>query len=107
MPNRLALNTGARVTAGAGFAVNASTVFGQNIYVVGDNAALRNWNTADAISLSPAGYPVWTVEIAMPAGTAFQYKYIRKDGSGNVTWESGANRTATVPPSGLVRLNDT
>ena len=35
------------------------------------------------------------------------HKYIRKDASGAVTWESGANRTATVPASGLITLNDT
>lgn len=103
----IALHANARMNSGASFAVNATTTWGQNIFVVGDNAALRNWNTAVAIPLSPAGYPVWTVRVGMPPGTTFQYKYIRKDGSGNVTWESGANRTATVPPSGLVQLNDT
>jgi len=103
----IALHANARVTAGAGFKVNATTSLGQNIYLVGNNAALRNWNTANAIPLSPAGYPVWSVELAMPPGTSFQYKYIRKDGAGFVTWESGANRTATVPASGIVRLNDT
>ncbi|CAG6392472.1 alpha-amylase family glycosyl hydrolase [Streptomyces cocklensis] len=93
--------------AGASFAVNASTVFGQNIYVVGDNATLGNWSTGSALLLSSASYPVWKLDVTMAAGTAFQYKYIRKDGSGNVTWESGANRTATVPASGKVVLNDT
>ncbi|MCE0446527.1 hypothetical protein LT493_23400 [Streptomyces tricolor] len=43
----------------------------------------------------------------LPAGTSFEYKYIRKDASGDVTWESGANRTATVPADGKVTLNDT
>ena len=103
----IALHVNARVTSGAGFAVNATTAWGQNVYLVGNTAALRSWNTANAIPLSAAGYPVWTVEVGMPPGTAFQYKYIRKDAAGNVTWESGANRTATVPASGLVRLNDT
>ncbi|MET9222883.1 carbohydrate-binding module family 20 domain-containing protein [Streptomyces sp. NPDC088197] len=94
-------------SSAASFAVNATTVFGQNIYVVGDNSTLGNWNTGSALLLSSASYPVWKLNVAMPAGTSFQYKYIRKDGSGNVTWESGANRTATVPSSGAVTLNDT
>ncbi|MFF7154511.1 carbohydrate-binding module family 20 domain-containing protein [Streptomyces sp. NPDC008139] len=94
-------------SSAASFAVNATTVFGQNIYVVGDNSTLGNWNTGSALLLSSASYPVWKLDVAMPAGTSFQYKYIRKDGSGNVTWESGANRTATVPSSGAVTLNDT
>ncbi|WP_407917925.1 carbohydrate-binding module family 20 domain-containing protein [Kitasatospora sp. NE20-6] len=94
-------------TGGASFAVTATTVVGQNIYVVGSNAALGAWDTSAALLLSSASYPVWKLDVALAAGTAFEYKYIRKDASGAVTWESGANRTATVPASGAVTLNDT
>jgi alpha-amylase len=94
-------------SAGAGFNVTATTTPGQNIFVVGNQAALGNWAPASAIPLSAAGYPVWKGTVALPAGTAFEYKYIRKNTDGSVTWESGANRTATVPASGQVTLNDT
>lgn len=87
--------------------MNATTAFGQNIYVVGDTAALGGWNPGGALLLSSASYPVWRLDVTMPAGTAFPYKYIRKDAGGNVTWESGANRTATVPAGGKAVLNDT
>ncbi|MFF9347540.1 carbohydrate-binding module family 20 domain-containing protein [Streptomyces sp. NPDC014734] len=118
----VALHTGARTCAGTGggdnggdnggetgesgasFGVDATTVPGQNIYVTGDRAALGNWNPASALKLDPATYPVWKLDVALPAGTAFAYKYLRKDANGNVTWESGANRTATVPPTGRVAL---
>ncbi|MFI8503341.1 carbohydrate-binding module family 20 domain-containing protein [Streptomyces sp. NPDC085524] len=111
----VALHVGARtcsgapatVAAGAAFAVNATTVLGQNVYVVGDRAELGAWNTGSALKLDPAAYPVWKLDVTLPAGTSFAYKYVRKDASGNVTWESGANRTATVPASGKVTLNDT
>ncbi|QNP65909.1 carbohydrate-binding module family 20 domain-containing protein [Streptomyces genisteinicus] len=94
------------VTSGASFAVNATTVMGQNIYVTGNRAELGNWNPASARKLDPATYPVWKLDVDLPAGTAFEYKYIRKDAAGNVTWESGANRTATVGTS-RIALNDT
>ncbi|GHE52740.1 glycosidase [Streptomyces vinaceus] len=114
----LALHVGARTcggggttpppaAAGASFAVNATTAVGQNIYVTGDRAELGGWNTASALKLDPAAYPVWKLDVSLPAGTAFSYKYVRKDAAGNVTWESGANRTATVPASGRAVLNDT
>lgn len=90
--------------SGASFGVNATTQLGQNIYVTGDQAALGNWNPANALKLDPATYPVWKLDVNLPAGTSFAYKYVRKDGQGNVTWESGANRTATVPSSGKVTL---
>ncbi|KMO97015.1 carbohydrate-binding module family 20 domain-containing protein [Streptomyces roseus] len=114
----LALHAGARTcasggttppaaVAGASFAVNATTALGQDIYVTGDRAELGGWNTAGALKLDPAAYPVWKLDVSLPAGTAFSYKYLRKDAAGNVTWESGANRTATVPASGQTVLNDT
>ncbi|KOU67116.1 glycosidase [Streptomyces sp. WM4235] len=93
--------------AGASFGVNASTVLGQNIHVTGDRAELGNWNASVAPKLDPAAYPVWKLDVSLPPGTSFSYKYVRKDASGNVTWESGANRSATVPASGRVTLTDT
>ncbi|MFF4299368.1 carbohydrate-binding module family 20 domain-containing protein [Streptomyces vinaceus] len=114
----LALHAGARTcgaggttpppaAAGASFAVNATTAVGQNVYVTGDRAELGGWNTGSALKLDPAAYPVWKLDVSLPAGTAFSYKYVRKDAAGNVTWESGANRTAAVPASGRAVLNDT
>ncbi|MFE5633587.1 carbohydrate-binding module family 20 domain-containing protein [Streptomyces sp. NPDC056543] len=94
-------------SSGAAFNVNATTVVGQNIYVTGNRAELGNWSPSAALKLDPASYPVWKLAVALPAGTAFEYKYVRKDAAGNVTWESGANRTATVPASGQIVLNDT
>ncbi|MFG2300489.1 carbohydrate-binding module family 20 domain-containing protein [Actinacidiphila glaucinigra] len=98
---------GTTPASGASFSANATTVWGQNVYVVGGNAALGNWNTGSALPMSSAAYPVWKLDVSMGAGTSFEYKYIKKDGNGNVTWESGTNRTATVPASGKVTLSDT
>ncbi|MFD3936382.1 carbohydrate-binding module family 20 domain-containing protein [Streptomyces sp. NPDC058611] len=92
---------------GASFAVNATTVPGQSVYVTGDRAELGNWNTGSALRLDPAAYPVWKLDVPLPPGTVLAYKYVRKDAAGNVTWESGANRTATVPATGKVALTDT
>ncbi|MEU8465085.1 carbohydrate-binding module family 20 domain-containing protein [Streptomyces sp. NPDC029003] len=109
----LALHAGARTCAqapagaGASFAVGATTVPGQDVYVTGDRAELGGWNTGAALRLDPAAYPVWKLDVGLPAGAAFAYKYLRKDAAGTVTWESGANRTATVPANGTVTLADT
>ncbi|MGM1057887.1 carbohydrate-binding module family 20 domain-containing protein [Saccharothrix sp. Mg75] len=104
----LAIHVNARGTtpppAGAtSFAVNATTSVGQNVFVVGDHPSLGSWNPANAVALSSAAYPTWRATVQLTSGTAFQYKYVRKDGAGNVTWESGANRTATAPAA----LDDT
>jgi glucoamylase len=86
----------------ATFTETATTSWGQNIYLVGDVPALGGWGTAKAIRLSSAGYPNWVQRISLPAGAAIQYKFINKAADGSVIWESGINRTATLPASGDV-----
>ncbi|KAF2680684.1 carbohydrate-binding module family 20 protein [Lentithecium fluviatile CBS 122367] len=82
------------------FNVLTTTVPGQDIYVVGSISALGSWDTAKAIKLDAGRYrsdlPLWYGSVTLSAGTAFEYKYIRKEGS-SVTWESDPNRSYTVP----------
>lgn len=94
-------------STGVSFGVTATTTWGQNVYVVGDAAALGAWAPARAVALSSSAYPGWRASVTLPAGTTVQYKYVRKDASGAVVWEGGANRTATVPASGVLTLNET
>lgn len=76
------------------------------------------------IALSSADYPIWKDTISLPAGSTFQYKYLKKTASGDVSpsghdflnnnysrllqviWESDPNRNDTVPSSGSQTLND-
>ncbi len=88
------------------FKVKANTVFGENIYLVGSSPLLSNWVSASAIKLSPTNYPVWNVTVSLPVGTPLEYKYVKRDGSGNAVWEGGSNRTFTTPASGEVTRDD-
>ncbi|GAA4363384.1 alpha-amylase [Hymenobacter saemangeumensis] len=95
--------TGTNVT----FNINYSnTVTGQDLYVIGSTAQLGAWNTANAIKMSTNPWPAWTKTINLTSGTSVQYKYIRKDGAGNVLWEGGANRSFTPSGTSMTR-NDT
>ncbi|MET0135734.1 MAG: carbohydrate-binding module family 20 domain-containing protein [Kibdelosporangium sp.] len=100
-------NGGGVGTPGISFGVTATTSPGQNIFVTGDHAQLGNWAPVSARALSSASYPLWTADVDLPAGTTVEYKYVRKEANGAVTWESGANRSATVSASGKVVLRDT
>nr|WP_242069289.1 CBM20 domain-containing protein [Paenibacillus dendritiformis] len=85
------------------FHVNKTTKPGQNVYVVGDIAELGAWNPDKALdSFMNPNYPEWFLPVSVPAGAAFQFKFIIKDAAGHVTWEGGANRmfTATSKPTG-------
>jgi alpha-amylase len=75
---------------------NVTTIWGENVFIVGNTAALGNWNPAAAVALSSATYPVWRATVSLPASTSVQYKYIKKNGS-QVIWESDPNRSRTTP----------
>ncbi|XXT35045.1 glycoside hydrolase family 15 protein [Sorangium sp. So ce448] len=97
--------------AGVTVNVTATTVVGQHMYVTGNTAALGSWNTDLGVPVDPRGYPVWTNRVNLPASSALQYKYYRKNADGTVTWENlpgGGNRTMSTPASGgTLTLNDT
>lgn len=90
---------------------NATTAYGTNVYLVGSCFELGNWNTSRAIgplfnaTPSIASYPNWFYDVSVPAGTNIEYKFIMKDASGNVTWESGNNHTLTTPSSGTATVS--
>ena len=79
----------------------ATTAYGESVYIVGSISQLGSWATGSAVALSASKYTssnnLWFVTIDLPAGTTFQYKYIRKQSSGTVVWESDPNRSYTVP----------
>jgi hypothetical protein len=85
------------------FNSKATTTYGQTIKIVGSISQLGSWNTVSAQALSASKYtttnPLWTTTIDLPAGTNFEYKFIKVEASGSVTYESGANRVYMVPKS--------
>ena len=49
----------------------------------------------------------WQATLTLPAATTVQYKYIKKDGAGTVTWESDPNRGLTTGAGGSTQtVND-
>jgi alpha-amylase len=88
------------------FAATASTVWGENVFVLGNRPELGNWNTSGGLALSAATYPVWRGTVNLPANTTIEYKHIKKNGS-TVTWESGGNRVLNTGSACTLTLNDT
>ncbi|CAA7262982.1 unnamed protein product [Cyclocybe aegerita] len=88
------------------FNVFATTQFGENIFLTGSLDALKGWSPDNALALSAANYPTWSITVTLPASTIFEYKYIRKF-NGAVTWESDPNNSNTTPAIGSFTINDT
>jgi alpha-amylase len=76
---------------------NATTSWGENVYVVGDANALGAWNASAAQQLRANPYPTWTGTVFVPRNTTIAYKFVKKGGSSGVIWEGGGNRTFAVP----------
>jgi hypothetical protein len=87
------------------FKANASTAWGQNLFVVGNTPELGNWDTGKAVALSPASYPIWSTMVKLPVNKQVEYKYFQKDGS-QIVWEENSdhdNRRFTATDGALVR----
>ncbi|KAL4986285.1 Six-hairpin glycosidase-like protein [Aspergillus falconensis] len=82
------------------FELSASTVWGEEIRLVGSSGELGNWESERGITFSTDRYsssqPIWWATVWLPAGQTIEYKYIRVRG-GYVVWEGDANRLLTVP----------
>ncbi|KAL4999759.1 putative glycosyl hydrolase, family 15 [Aspergillus recurvatus] len=83
------------------FDVIATTTYGENVYIVGSIPQLGNWDTGSAVALSASkctsSNNLWYGNVNLPAGTAFEYKYFRREADGSIVWESDPNRSYTVP----------
>ncbi|MFC7330740.1 carbohydrate-binding module family 20 domain-containing protein [Marinactinospora rubrisoli] len=96
-------------TVATAFHSRTATTFGQNVFVVGGIPELGDWDPSRAVALSSADYPVWKATVNLPAGTAFEYKYVKVNPDGRVDWESDPNRTGRTgnPPGCELTLTDT
>jgi glucoamylase len=82
------------------FNVNASTYFGENIYLTGNTVDLGNESPNDALPGSAIAYsaerPLWTFTVELPANSTVAYNYLRKESDGSYLYET-LNRTLDVP----------
>ena len=82
---------------------NATTYWGQSVYVVGNSPIIGNWAPAGGIKLNPTSYPTWTGTIPLPANTSVEWKCIKReeaDPNLGIQWEPGNNNTVTTPAAG-------
>jgi alpha-amylase len=92
---------------------NANTTFGEDLYVAGNQTAIDNWTApaADKLTIQGSGANAqWKGTVNLPAGTATQYKYIKRNGSATV-WESNqptasGNRAFSTCASGTQARSD-
>ncbi|KAI0133461.1 starch binding domain-containing protein [Xylariales sp. AK1849] len=86
-------------TEGCGIAFNVTaTAAGDSVAVTGSILKLGNWDVNAAVPLIGSD-STWSATVSVPAGTSFEYKYVKIDSAGAVTWEDDPNRALTVDAS--------
>ncbi len=76
---------------------NANTIYGQNVYVTGTRWEMSNWTTGSYATPLSYDNGNWVGTTYLGQGHTYQFKAIKKDGSGNVSWQGGTNNSYTVP----------
>lgn len=70
------------------FKIKAETRPGEQIYLVGNVAELGNWDVKKCTeSLLNPNHPEWYLPVSVPKGKEIEFKFIKKDENGNITWE--------------------
>ena len=84
------------------FMVNATTYFGENIYLAGNTTDLGAWDINNAQPMSASNYtsdrPLWFANIPMTAGETVSYGYVRQENCNQPYIYETLNRTLVVPP---------
>lgn len=83
------------------FEVNATTYYGENVYLVGNASDLGAWNIDDALPLVASQYsaerPLWFLSVPLDAGQTVSYGYVRGEDCGQDWIYESVNRTVVVP----------
>ncbi|KAK9168165.1 hypothetical protein Syun_000305 [Stephania yunnanensis] len=66
--------------------------FGEQFFMVGDDASLGVWDPENAIPLEWSDGHIWTAELDVPVGKSIQFKFILKGATGKIVWQPGPDR---------------
>jgi glucoamylase len=94
------------------FDVNATTYYGENLYVIGNTTDLGAWDIDNALPMGAGGYtsqrPLWSVSAYLNAGESVSYQYVRQEDCNQPYIYETVNRTLTVPACGgaTITTND-
>ncbi|KAL3027459.1 hypothetical protein AAZX31_03G053700 [Glycine max] len=74
------------------FQLQKTCNFGEQFLIVGGGPVLGSWDPLEALPMTWSEGHVWAVELDMPAGQTFQYKFILKGEGGDIIWQPGLDR---------------
>ncbi|OAY57746.1 cyclomaltodextrin glucanotransferase isoform X2 [Manihot esculenta] len=79
-------------TAHVKFQLQKECMFGDEFLLVGDDPILGLWNPTDAVPMNWSEGHIWSVELDVPIESTIQFKFILKQGTGDMIWQPGSDR---------------
>ncbi|MGD9781357.1 MAG: alpha/beta hydrolase-fold protein [Kiritimatiellia bacterium] len=86
------------------FSITTNTGIGYEMFVVGSHPDIGAWTVTNAVKLVWSAGDVWWGDVGIQAGTALEYKFIRRATDpalicdpANADWPDGANFQTNVP----------
>ncbi|XP_011019133.1 PREDICTED: uncharacterized protein LOC105121950 [Populus euphratica] len=74
------------------FQLQKACSFGEQFTIVGEDPLLGLWDPGSVIPLNWSDEHLWTVELDLPVGKSFQFKFILKGIGGGICWQPGPDR---------------
>ncbi|KAF9680028.1 hypothetical protein SADUNF_Sadunf06G0077500 [Salix dunnii] len=74
------------------FQLQKECSFGEQFTIVGDDPLLGLWDPESVIPMNWSDEHLWTVELDIPVGKSFQFKFILKGIGGKICWQPGPDR---------------
>jgi len=88
------------------FYIDYRTNWGESVYLTGDIAELGGGHYDKALKLTVKGMSEWSLEVVVPDGASFDYRYFVRNDEGEVKNEWGHGHRFDGSHSPLVRLYD-
>lgn len=86
------------------FNLNATTYYGENLYISGSSTNLGSWNIDKSVPMSASGYtderPLWRVSTYVEAGQTVDFKYVRQENCNRPYIYETWSRVLVVPACG-------
>ena len=82
------------------FIVNATTYYGESIFLTGNTTELGLYDGFQSWSMSPNNYPLWQLQLPLLPNQAVSYQYVRLQSDGTTYLFETVNRTLTTGACG-------
>ncbi|KAG9241566.1 1, 4-alpha-D-glucan glucohydrolase [Calycina marina] len=93
-------NVTAPCSIAVNFNVDATTYYGENIYVVGSDLVLGEGDVDNSFPLGAGNYPIWSATAYLTAGATVTYQYARQEDCGHPWILESGTRSLTLPACG-------